>query len=163
MVAPVAALSGGIPPSGVRYRIGGRGDRIPSIPDATQFLVGQALTRHPFRAVWSKVLEMSGWRPLPHKPRARFNGTTFKVRGRGFKTLAQICEASGVPNTTLRRWLGAKVPALPLICGIRAIADEDFDEYVEVCRHAYLGAKRTRRKAQAAVAASVSAAHQESA
>ncbi len=95
-------------------------------------------------------MEMSGWRPLPHKPRARFNGTTFQVRGQGFKTLAQICEASGVPNTTLRRWLGTRVPELPLIRGIRAVADDDFDQYVEVCRAAYLAAQRTRKKAEAA-------------
>lgn len=96
---------------------------------------------------------MSGWRPLPHKPRARFNGTTFQVRRKGFKTVAQICEASGVPNTTLRRWLGVRVPKLPLIDGIRAVADEDFAEYVELCRREYLGAKRTRKKARAAAKA----------
>ncbi len=98
-------------------------------------------------------MEMSGWRPLPRKPRARFNGTTFKVRGKGFKTLAQVCEASGVPNTTLRRWLGTRVPELPLIDGIRAVADENFDEYVEVCRSAYFTARRTRKKAEAAARA----------
>ena len=120
------------------------------IPNAQQVLVEQALTRSPFRAVWSKVMEMSGWRPLPHKPRARFNGTTFQVRRKGYKTLAQVCEASGVPNTTLRRWLGDRVPELPLIDGIRAIADEEFDSYVETCRSEYLAAKKTRNKAKAA-------------
>jgi hypothetical protein len=98
-------------------------------------------------------MEMSGWRPLPHKPRARFNGTTFQVRAKGFKTLAQVCEASGVPNTTLRRWLGNRVPELPLTDGIRAVADEDFAEYVELCRREYLAAKRTRNKAEAAAKA----------
>ena len=93
---------------------------------------------------------MAGWRPLPpQKPRARFNGTTFQVRRKGFKTLAQICKASGVPNTTLRRWLGNRVPDLPLIDGIRAVADEEFDEYVGLCHRAYLAAKRTRNKAEA--------------
>lgn len=114
-------------------------------------LLEALLRRSPFRAVWSKAVEMAGWQPLPHqKPRARFNGTTFQVRGKGFKTLAQICEASGVPNTTLRRWLGNRVPELPLVDGLRAVAGEDFAEFVEICRNAYLTAKRTRKKAEAA-------------
>jgi AcrR family transcriptional regulator len=107
---------------------------------------------------------MSGWRPLPHrKPRARFNGTTFQVRRKGYKTVAQICEAAGVPNTTLRRWLGSRVPELPLIDGIRAIGDEDFDEYVEICRREYLSSRRTRNKAKAEAAARASTAGRETA
>lgn len=150
MVAPVAALSGGIPPSGVRYRIGGRGERRLPLRYNENPLLDAVLRRSPFRAVWSKAVEMAGWRPLPpQKPRARFNGTTFKVRAKGFKTLAQICEASGVPNTTLRRWLGNRVPELPLIDGIRAVADEDFAEFVEVCRREYLATRRTRKKVEA--------------
>lgn len=106
---------------------------------------------------------MSGWRPLPQKPRARFNGTTFQVRRKGYKTVAEVCAASGVPNTTLRRWLGKRIPELPLIDGIRAVADEDFDEYVEICRHEYLTARRTRNKAQAAARSASTACGQETA
>lgn len=128
----------------------GRGERLLPLRYNENPLLEAVLRGSPFRAVWSKAVEMAGWRPLPpQKPRARFNGTTFKVRSKGFKTLAQICEASGVPNTTLRRWLGTRVPELPLIDGIRVISDDEFPEYVEVCRRAYLGSKRTRKKAHA--------------
>jgi len=89
---------------------------------------------------------MSGWRPLPHKPRARFNGTTFSVRRRGFRTAGEVCAAAGISDTTFRRWEGKRIPRMGVVDGIRAIPDADFESYVRTCRQAYLSATKTRNK-----------------
>lgn len=89
---------------------------------------------------------MSGWSPVPHKP-ARFNGTPFAIRRAGYRTVGEVCEAAGISDTTFRRWEGARVPKMPRIDGIKAIPAAEFDAFVNVCRHAYLAAPKTRNKA----------------
>lgn len=126
---------------------GGRGERRLTIPNAHKSLLSRLLSESPFRAVWSKAVEMSGWRPLPHKPRARFNATTFTVRRRGHRTAGEVCEAAGISDTTFRRWEGVRIPRMPVVDGIKAVPESDFDTYVETCRRAYLHAPKTRNKA----------------
>jgi AcrR family transcriptional regulator len=90
---------------------------------------------------------MAGWRPLRHRPRARFNGPQFAVRRRGFRTVGEICEAAGIPKTTFDRWEGSIIPKLPRVEGMRVVPEAEFARYVEVCREAY--AKRSRRTGSA--------------
>lgn len=91
---------------------------------------------------------MSGWRPLPHQPRARFNAAVFTVRRRGHRTAGEVCEASGISDTTFRRWEGVRIPRMPVVDGIRAVPDSEFGAYVETCRRAYAAAPKTRHKAR---------------
>jgi excisionase family DNA binding protein len=94
---------------------------------------------------------MAGWRPLPRKrPPARHNGLTFQVRRRGYRTLGEVADASGVPNTTLRRWIDrGKLPAPPLQEGLMAVSEDEFEAYVARCRALYLSAPKTRNKDRA--------------
>ncbi len=89
---------------------------------------------------------MSGWRPLPHKPRARFNAAVFTIRRRGHRTAGEVCEAAGISDSTFRRWEGNRIPRMPVVDGIRAVPESDFGRYVETCRRAYLDAPKTRNK-----------------
>lgn len=85
---------------------------------------------------------MSGWRPPPRKrPSARYNATTFQVRRAGYRTVGEIATASGVPLTTLRRWMGNRVPDLPEHKGIKAIPEAGFEHFVRVCKAARSAAR----------------------
>lgn len=134
----------------------GRGDRRPPLLHETREALSSLLRASPFRAVWSKAQEMAGWRPLPRKcPPARHNGLTFQVRRRGYRTLGEVADASGVPNTTLRRWIDrGKLPAPPLQDGLMAVPEEEFEAYVARCRAQYLRAPKTRNKARVSAGAS---------
>ena len=93
------------------------------------------------------MVATSGWRPLPHKPRARFNSTAFTVRRKGFRTAGEVCRAAGISDTTFRRWEGIQFPRMPIVGGIKAIPAAQFGDYVEKCQIAYLAAPKTRNKA----------------
>ena len=135
----------------------GRGESRPTIPNSRKLLVEQLLTGSTLRATWSEAVAMSGWKPPARKPRARFNGTTFAVRRWGFRTAGEVCGAVGISDSTFRRWEGVHFPRMPVVGGIRAIRESEFDDYVDVCRRAYLAAPRTRNKARVARAGSSAA------
>lgn len=130
----------------------GRGDRRPPLLHETREALSSLLRASPFRAVWSKAQEMAGWRPLPRKrPPARHNGLTFQVRRKGYRTLGEVADASGVPNTTLRRWIDrGKLTAPPLLDGLMALPEAEYEAYVARCRALYLSAPKARNKKQVA-------------
>jgi hypothetical protein len=110
-------------------------------------LLAQLLVQSPFRADWSKTVEISGWKPLPPKPRARFNAAAFAIRRQGYRTVGEVLDATGLSDTTFRRWEKASfIPRMPVVGGVRALRAEQFDSYVESCRRAYLVAATTRNK-----------------
>ena len=50
--------------------------------------------------------------------------------------MGEIATASGVPLTTLRRWMGNRLPDLPEHMGIKAIPVAEFEHFVRVCKAA---------------------------
>jgi hypothetical protein len=97
-------------------------------------LVAQLLAGSPYRASWPESVAMSGWRPLPRIPRARFNGATFALRRRGYRAIGDVCRAAGIPDSTFRRWEVVRIPHMGVIGGIEALPESEFERYVQTCR-----------------------------
>jgi hypothetical protein len=60
--------------------------------------------------------------------------------------VGEIATASGVPLTTLRRWMGNRLPDLPEHKGIKAIPAAEFEQFVRVCKAARAAALTTTRE-----------------
>lgn len=111
----------------------GRGGPRSTIPNT---VLSFMFARAPIRHTWEEAKRISGYVPPPRAPRARFNNRAFGLRKRGFRTLAEVSAATGIPDTTLCRWEGKRIPRLPRVDGIRAIPASQFDDYVRHCQRA---------------------------
>jgi hypothetical protein len=103
---------------------------IPNIPHAIQQVFSRKLIALP----WNQVVLASRFKKPPHKPRARFNAAAFAARRQGFRTIGEVCAASGVPDSTLCDWEGIRIPRMQRINGIRAVPADEFDSFVQRCR-----------------------------
>lgn len=113
-----------------------RGDQRCSIPNPRHLAVLQRVASFPIVEMWEQVVVVSGYQSLPRKPRARCNAAAFGLRCWGYGTIGEVCEASGVSDSTLTGWEGTVVPAMLRVDGVRVIPKDEFEAYVASCRRA---------------------------
>jgi len=111
---------------------GNRGDRISPFVNVRHeavlvYLAGERLT-----LPWSEIAAGSGIKQA--KPRVgRTNSPAHALRRLGYRTIGEVCAASGVSDSTLVGWEGRFVPVMKKVNGVRVIAAKEFDRYVSNC------------------------------
>ena len=98
-------------------------------------MLHRVLARHVVRLTWQDAVKLSGRQPASRdRPTRGPDPRIIRIHDRGFKTIRDLSEATGVPHWTIRRMEGKHIPPFRHVEGIKVVGEEEYEDVAGVLR-----------------------------